>query len=91
MKWEDIPPKHLVSLENCVVQSTHFDQRFTPYFEVSHEGEVLKIRTSSEEVQTWIEKHEHDHLTLTIFPYKWAACGRSGVINYFKDARVVRS
>lgn len=91
MKWEDVRPEHLVSLENCVVQSTHFDQRFTPYFEVSHEGEVLKIRTSSEEVHTWIKNHEHDRLNMTIFPYQWKLGGRSGVVNYFKDACVVRS
>jgi hypothetical protein len=88
--FKDIRPEDLVVLEDIRIHDVHFDERLIPYFEVVSGDEILRIRVNyrSPEVLKWLEEHLNVPLDLTIFPYEWEACGRSGVINYFSHAKV---
>jgi hypothetical protein len=82
----------LVVLENVQVHSVHFENERIPYFEVDQEGTIIKIRVHHEAVTTmaWIGMQQHRPMDVRIFPYQWAACGRSGVVNYFQGAKIHR-
>ena len=88
----DIREEDIVVLENVRVHAVHFEGERIPYFEVDREGTIIKIRVhyAAEDTMTWIGMQQHMPMDVRIFPYQWAACGRSGVINYFQGAKIHR-
>lgn len=88
--FNEIGPEELVVLEDIRIHDLYFDEKLIPYFEVVSGDDILRIRVSYRcpEVLKWLEAHLNVPLDLTIFPYAWDACGRSGVVNYFRHAKV---
>lgn len=88
-RYNEIRPEDLVVLKGVRVHAMHFDERFIPYFEVASGDAVIKVRARAPEIHEWIKAHQDVAFDLTIFPYSWAYNGRSGVVNYFRFARVM--
>lgn len=84
----EIDSRDLVTLQNVRVEALYPDERLTPYFTVIHEGEIISVRNSLPGNFALLEEHRDKPLDLTIFPYKWEACGLSGVVNYFQYFRI---
>lgn len=87
-------PEHLVVLENVQIRELLTGVRGDRYFEVDHKGATLKVRVYDRpDTVEAIETHLNIPLDVTIFPYEWelAYGEKSGVINYYYNAKLHKS